>query len=60
VREVSVHSRACCCPRDRRADALPEGEPGLVDVRDVPTDAIGKAIGERIYDLAANDGFVSV
>jgi len=38
----------------------PQGEPDLVDVHDFPSDAIGKAIPYGIYDLAANDGFVSV
>lgn len=38
----------------------PQGEPELVDVHDFPTDAIGKAIPYGVYDLAANDGFVSV
>jgi hypothetical protein len=37
-----------------------QGEPELVDVHDFPSDAIGKAIPYGIYDLAANDGFVSV
>ena len=39
---------------------LPEGEPELVDVHDFPGDAVGKAIPYGIYDIAANDGFVSV
>jgi hypothetical protein len=38
----------------------PQGEPDLVDVHDFPSDAIGKAIPYGVYDLAANDGFVSV
>jgi transposase len=38
----------------------PEGEPDLVDVHDFPQDAIGKAIPYGVYDLGANDGFVSV
>jgi hypothetical protein len=38
----------------------PEGEPELVDVHDFPGDAVGKAIPYGVYDLAANDGFVSV
>jgi len=38
----------------------PKGEPELVDVHDFPTDAVGKAIPYGIYDVAANDGFVSV
>ena len=38
----------------------PQGEPELVDVHDFPGDAVGKAIPYGVYDLAANDGFVSV
>ena len=38
----------------------PEGEPELVDVHDFPSDAVGKAIPYGVYDVAANDGFVSV
>jgi hypothetical protein len=38
----------------------PEGEPELVDVHDFPSDAIGKAIPYGVYDVGANDGFVSV
>ncbi len=38
----------------------PTGEPELVDVHDFPSDALGKAIPYGVYDLAANDGFVSV
>jgi Rhodopirellula transposase DDE domain len=38
----------------------PEGEPELVDVHDFPQQAIGKAIPYGVYDLGANDGFVSV
>jgi transposase len=38
----------------------PEGEPDLVDVHDFPSDALGKAVPYGIYDVAANDGFVSV
>ena len=38
----------------------PQGEPDLVDVHDFPSDAIGKAIPYGVYDVAANDGFVSV
>ena len=38
----------------------PQGEPDLVDVHDFPSDAVGKAIPYGVYDLAANDGFVSV
>jgi hypothetical protein len=38
----------------------PKGEPDLVDVHDFPSAAIGKAIPYGVYDIAANDGFVSV
>ena len=38
----------------------PEGEPELVDVHDFPSDALGKAIPYGVYDVGANDGFVSV
>jgi transposase len=38
----------------------PEGEPELVDVHDFPGDAVGKAIPYGVYDIASNDGFVSV
>jgi hypothetical protein len=38
----------------------PKDEPELVDVHDFPGDAIGKAIPYGVYDVAANDGFVSV
>jgi hypothetical protein len=38
----------------------PQGEPELVDVHDFPGDALGKAIPYGVYDVAANDGFVSV
>jgi hypothetical protein len=38
----------------------PQGEPELVDVHDFPSDAVGKAIPYGVYDMAANDGFVSV
>ena len=38
----------------------PEGEPELVDVHDFPSDAVGKAIPYGVYDVGANDGFVSV
>ena len=37
-----------------------QGEPELVDVHDFPSDAVGKAIPYGVYDIAANDGFVSV
>jgi hypothetical protein len=38
----------------------PKGEPERVDVHDFPSDALGKAIPYGIYDVAADDGFVSV
>jgi Rhodopirellula transposase DDE domain len=38
----------------------PEGEPELVGVHDFPSDAVGKAIPYGVYDVGANDGFVSV
>ena len=38
----------------------PQDEPELVDVHDFPSDAVGTAIPYGVYDLAANDGFVSV
>jgi hypothetical protein len=38
----------------------PRGEPELVDVHDFPDEALGKAIPYGVYDVAANDGFVSV
>src|SRR5262249_8220000 len=38
----------------------PKGEPDLVDLHDFPSDAVGKAIPYGVYDLAANEGFVSV
>ncbi len=38
----------------------PNGEPDLVDVHDFPGDAVGKAIPYGVYDIGANDGFVSV
>jgi Rhodopirellula transposase DDE domain len=38
----------------------PQAEPELVDVHDFPGDAVGKAIPYGVYDVAANDGFVSV
>ena len=38
----------------------PAGEPEQVDVHDFPDDAVGRAIPYGIYDLASNDGFVSV
>jgi hypothetical protein len=38
----------------------PQGVPELVDVHDFPNDAVGKAIPYGVYDVAANDAFVSV
>jgi hypothetical protein len=38
----------------------PKEEPDLVDVHDFPHQAIGKAIPYGVYDVGANDGFVSV
>jgi hypothetical protein len=38
----------------------PQGEPELVDVHDFPSDALGKAIPYGVYDVGADDGFVSV
>jgi Rhodopirellula transposase DDE domain len=38
----------------------PKDEPELVDVHDFPHQAIGKAIPYGVYDVGANDGFVSV
>jgi hypothetical protein len=38
----------------------PEDEPELVDVHDFPSDAVGKAIPYGVYDVAANNAFVSV
>jgi len=38
----------------------PKDEPELVDVHDFPGDAVGKAIPYGVYDVASNDGFVSV
>jgi hypothetical protein len=38
----------------------PKGEPDRVDVHDFPSDALGKAIPYGVYDVAADDGFVSV
>jgi len=32
----------------------------LVDVHDFPSDAVGKAIPYGVYDVGANEGFVSV
>jgi hypothetical protein len=38
----------------------PKGQPDKVDVHDFPSDALGKAIPYGVYDIAADDGFVSV
>ena len=45
---------------NRGREWQPEGEPELVDVHDFPGDAVGKAIPYGVYDVGANDGFVSV
>ncbi len=45
---------------NRGREWQPEGEPDLVDVHDFPDDAVGKAIPYGVYDVGANDGFVSV
>lgn len=37
-----------------------QGHPDLVDVHDFPQDALGKAIPYGVYNVGANDGFVSV
>jgi hypothetical protein len=46
--------------KNRGQEWQPQGEPDLVDVHDFPGDAVGKAVPYGIYDVAANDGFVSV
>jgi hypothetical protein len=46
--------------KNRGQEWQPQGEPELVDVHDFPDDAVGKAIPYGIYDIGANDGFVSV
>ena len=38
----------------------PQDEPELVDVHDFPSDAVGKAVPYGVYDVDANEGFVSV
>jgi len=38
----------------------PQGEPEVVDVHDFPSDAVGKAIPYGVYDVAANNAFVTV
>ena len=38
----------------------PKGEPTRVDVHDFPDPKVGKAIPFGVYDLAANEGFVTV
>ena len=38
----------------------PKGEPTRVDVHDFPDPKVGKAIPFGVYDLAANNGFVTV
>jgi hypothetical protein len=37
-----------------------EAQPELVDVHDFPSDAVGKAIPYGVYDVAANNAFVTV
>jgi hypothetical protein len=37
-----------------------QGAPELVDVHDFPDDAVGKAIPYGVYDVGANNAFVSV
>jgi hypothetical protein len=39
---------------------LPEGEPEKVNVHDFPDKKLGKAIPYGVYDLASNEGWVSV
>jgi hypothetical protein len=46
--------------KNRGQEWQPQGEPDLVDVHDFPGDAVGKAVPYGIYDVGANDGFVSV
>ena len=46
--------------KNRGQEWQPQGEPELVDVHDFPSDAVGKAIPYGVYDVGANDGFVSV
>ncbi len=46
--------------KNRGQEWQPQGEPDLVDVHDFPDDAVGKAIPYGVYDVGANDGFVSV
>jgi hypothetical protein len=38
----------------------PQGQPERVDVHDFLSDALGKAIPYGVYDIAADEGFVSV
>ncbi len=38
----------------------PEGKPARVDVHDFPDPEVGKAIPYGVYDVGANEGFVSV
>lgn len=38
----------------------PQDEPELVDVHDFPSDAVGKAVPYGVFDVDANEGFVSV
>ena len=46
--------------KDGGREWQPKGEPDLVDVHNFPSDAVCKAIPYGVYDLAANEGFVSV
>ena len=48
--------RRCPASRPQRAVRAHQRE----DVHDFPSDAVGKAIPYGVYDLAANEGFVSV
>src|SRR6478672_2623306 len=45
---------------NRGREYQPKGHPERVDVHDFPDPAIGKAIPYRVYDIAANEGFVVV
>ena len=47
--------------QERRAGSgSPQGEPEEVDVHDFADPELGKAIPYGVYDLAANEGWVSV
>jgi len=45
---------------NRGREYQPKDHPERVDVHDFPDPAIGKAIPYRVYDIAANEGFVVV